>query len=70
MPKSEADYALQEIDDNHWKVHKFEAHHGNWEIAYNVKKGANGWYCDCKAVYGCKHIAMVRIEINPKKSLF
>jgi hypothetical protein len=66
----EAEYAPQKIDDAHWKVHKFDGHHGRFETTYDVIKGDNGWFCTCKAAYHCKHITLVMSEINPKKELF
>jgi SWIM zinc finger len=70
MPMPEADYAAQQISETYWKVYKFEAHHGNYETTYEVTKGANGWFCTCRAAYGCKHIQLVLTTINPPKNLF
>ena len=70
MPYAEAEYAPQKINENRWKVHKFDGHHGNYETYYEVIKGDNGWYCTCKAGHNCKHLKLVMQEINPKKELF
>jgi SWIM zinc finger len=67
---TEAEYAPQKINDNHWIVYKFETQHWKSATYYEVIKGANGWFCTCKASHGCKHLKMVLNEINPKKELF
>jgi hypothetical protein len=71
MPYAEAEYAVQKIWDNHYRIHKFDGHHGSYLGSYNVKKLKTGtWDCDCVAQGSCKHILMVMKEINPKKDLF
>ena len=64
-----SEYAVEKIDVEHYRVHKFCGHHGVYLTYYDIKRN-NGWYCNCKAENTCKNLAMVYDAIKPKKSLF
>lgn len=66
------EYALIKVGKNHWKVHKFDGHHGCFLCTYDIKQSEDlGWYCTCKAGRNCKHLAMVFASLNEgRKSLF
>jgi hypothetical protein len=67
---AEDEYAIQRINDNHWKVLKFSGHHSHYLCTYDIKKIDKEWICTCKAMINCKHIKMMLMEKNPRKELF
>ena len=70
----DSEYAIQLIDTNHWKAHKFCGHHGSYLGNYDVKimtfDGKIEFICTCQAGRNCKHIKMVAETLTPKKDLF
>lgn len=67
------DYFIQQIGENLWKIYKVDTLHYKIPSAtYEVKKLRGRYYCDCPAPGFCKHIDMIKINIQPKpkKNLF